>query len=250
MTVRASSDSLEMVCALTLFAASALSQATSEGSLSGTVTYRNRMALTRDAVLTVSLDRFAGSVHSNVSEVKMRLDGKQVPVSFVLPYAVPKSTDARYGVRAEIRSGDRILFASASTSMVRLGQKARLELVLVPAASDDVPRITGPLWELMALEGQAVNLDDHPPTLTFAKDGSLQGFGGVNRFGGSYVLGKGPAQIDPGPMTLMAGSPERMDVESRFVRILPLVNRAGVFEGELVLMRGEKELARFRRGKS
>ncbi|MBS1715791.1 MAG: META domain-containing protein [Armatimonadetes bacterium] len=238
-----------MSIVLPLIATAVFLQSPMEGSFSGTVTYRSRMALPTGSVLVVALDRFAGPDHSNVTEVRMNLGGKQVPVAFALPYTGLKTQGTRYGVRAEIRHEGRVLFSSPSTRSVQPGQKSKIGLVLVPAAQADTPKIVDTHWELMALDGKPIGSPERPPTLALSRDGKLQGFGGVNRFGGSYVLGERSAQFDPGPMTLMAGPPELMDTESAFVRILPLANRAEVFEGELVLLRGERELARFRKSK-
>lgn len=216
--------------------------------VSGSVAYRERIALTPSARVTIAIDRFDGSNQTNLSEVTIHLRGRQVPVSFNLPFMAGRDK-ARYGVRATIHDGGRLMFESPSATMITPGTKRLVNLMLV-RAKPSTPQWTNVTWELMAMDGKRVEISGRMPSLNFEEgSGRLTGFGGVNRFSGTYSYNAPHAQIDLGPMTLMAGPPEAMELEGKLVQLLPMVNRMGVQEGELVLSRGAKELARFRKTK-
>lgn len=212
----------------------------------GTVTHRERMALPPEAVLTVSLDRFSNGAQVNLSELRLRLDGKQVPVSFRLPYSAGSLVKgATYGVRADVRVGDRVLFESPRHAMVIANGRRQVDLVLVRSAA--APSFLNVEWELFWMDGKDVT-QERPPTLRLeGRDGRIGGSTGVNRFGGTYVWTAPKLDLNLGAMTKMASTPERMAVESDFVRLLGRVDRVELFEGELTLMRGDAPLLRFRR---
>ena len=94
------------------------SQGTSHSAaVTGSVTYRERVALPPDALVEVRLEdasRGNGGVRV-LSEAEIPAKGRQVPISFELPYD-SRSIDAthRYQVRASIRSKGQVIFASAS----------------------------------------------------------------------------------------------------------------------------------------
>lgn len=212
-----------------------------DGLVVGTATYRERIALPPDAVFVAVLERDLRGSRQVVTEVRRTLGGKQVPLDFSLPYSVEPSPTARYEVRAEIRGKDGVLFLTPEPRPVRLGTKDRISLMLVRASTS----VVGVTWTLTWLEGKTVSASQGSPTLTLADDGTLRGFGGVNQFGGTYHWAAPQIQIDPGATTLMAGPPEAMETEAAYLRMLPLANRMGLFRGNLVLRRGDKELARF-----
>lgn len=213
--------------------------------ITGKVTYRERIALPEDAELVVSLDRFDGG-HRLVSEVRMVLDGAQVPISFAIPFVRTGASEGEFGVRAAIVSGGKRLFESEEHTPVLSNGQSEANIVLVRATAPE-PAVIGVEWKLRWLEGAEIAASERGPTLTFLEDGTIQGFSSVNGFGGEYAWSAPSIQIDPGAMTMMAGPPELMAIENGFLRVLPIANRLELFEGELVLKRGERELARFTR---
>lgn len=217
--------------------------------VTGTLTYRERMALPADAEVVVYLDEFnKNGLHRTIASVEMRLGNKQVPISFSLPYqAAAINKGSTVGVRAEIRTSKGLLFESPRTETVVSNGKFKIDLTLVRSQVVYAP-LTNVTWELFAIGTEPLNWSERRPTLKFSQ-GQVQGFSGVNRFSGTFKVDRNMVQIDPGAMTRMAGSPERMEVESRLTTQLPLVNRFAIFEGELVLYRGDKELFRFRNAK-
>jgi len=105
-----------------------------EAAVTGTLTYRERIALPADAVITVQLRDVS------LMDVAARLVSEQVispqhavPVPFTLPYD-PADIDERmtYAVHATIRSGERLLFITDRIyPVLTRGQSDQVDLVLV-----------------------------------------------------------------------------------------------------------------------
>lgn len=98
------------------FAACSLPAGTGQGSalVTGTVTYRERIAVPTDAVVTVSLEDVSKmDVPSTlVAETRFRANGGP-PYAFALGYdPADIHNGRRYSLRATIRLGERLLFTS------------------------------------------------------------------------------------------------------------------------------------------
>jgi putative lipoprotein len=103
-------------------------------TVTGTVTYRERMALTPGAVVEVQLldvsvaDAAAKTIASQTIKPK-----HQVPIPFELTYE-PAGIDERmtYAVRATIREGERLMFTTdRSYRVLTRGHPDHVDLVLV-----------------------------------------------------------------------------------------------------------------------
>jgi len=107
--------------------------------LKGTVDYRERLALPPDSMLVISLTDTSPVIVTTriVAEAVLRVDGKEPPIPFELPYDRARiASDRDYGVRAAIRSGDRILFETpAAHPVITRGNPKRVELKLVRASA-------------------------------------------------------------------------------------------------------------------
>lgn len=97
-------------------------------------------------------------------------------------------------------------------------------------------------WLLVEIEGQAIDAvkpdSAQLPTIHFAADGSVSGAAGVNRFAGrgeATTWQDGPVAFGALAVTRMAGPPEAMDFESRFLDLLSRVERMGVAPDRLWL---------------
>lgn len=113
-----------------------------------------------------------------------------------------------------------------------------------PAASTGLP-LAGTEWQCLTIAGAPVK-DPQPPTLAFGADGRASGFAGVNRYGGSWTAAAGNAlKLGPMAATRMAGPPERMDLEQRFLAALEGVDAATVQGPTLALRRGTTVTATF-----
>ena len=104
-------------------------------------------------------------------------------------------------------------------------------------------------WTVIEIGGIAVAAD-RPPDLVIAEGGRITGFGGVNQFNTSVdaaLLRNGWFAIGEIASTRMAGSPEAMDLESRYFNALRRTNRF-YFDGEdLYLVRGDSVFVRLTR---
>ncbi len=124
------------VCLLALpFAASVALAQPANPQLTGSVAYRERIALPSDAVIDVQLlDTSVADVASQtVAEVLINAEGRQVPVAFTLAYDPAKIVPAdRYSVRATIRSGDGMLMFSTTQAYPVLthGAPSKVNLIL------------------------------------------------------------------------------------------------------------------------
>jgi putative lipoprotein len=102
--------------------------------VTGTVSYRERIALPPDAVVLVQLrDVSLMDVAAKLISEQIIKPEHSVPIPFSLPYA-PQDIDERmtYSVFATIRSGDRLLFVSdRSYQVLTRGHSDYIDLILV-----------------------------------------------------------------------------------------------------------------------
>lgn len=104
--------------------------------VSGTVTYRERIVLARNAILTVRLVDISrqNAPSKLITEQRINLDGQQVPIAFRLKFNERDiSFRNDYAVEAEISSGGRILFKNDVTNRVLTqGNPNKVEIITVP----------------------------------------------------------------------------------------------------------------------
>jgi putative lipoprotein len=120
---------------------------TQDNVVSGTVTYRQRIALPDTAVLSVRLlDVTREDISAvTIAEQRIQTDGKQVPLSFDIVYE-PEKIDPknRYSVRAEIYDGGRLLFTTgANVPVITQGNPRVVDMVLVPVGGAGRDRGSG-----------------------------------------------------------------------------------------------------------
>jgi heat shock protein HslJ len=120
------------------------------------------------------------------------------------------------------------------------------------AGKDPLSQLAGE-WTLSQLGGSPIAgllAGGKAPTLNFAKDGVVSGFGGVNRFGGGKVdasqLAQGNLNLGNMFSTKMAGSPEAMKLESDYLAALSNAKSFKLMDGGkgLSLTDGASELLR------
>jgi heat shock protein HslJ len=110
-------------------------------------------------------------------------------------------------------------------------------------------------WTLRQIRGADVSsmlpAGARAPTLTFASDGHVSGFAGVNRASGSLdtaALDQGRFTLSPMAVTKMAGLPQAMALEDKFLGSLNEVNAARIQGDTLTLSKGNTPLLQFTRG--
>lgn len=222
------------------------------GEITGTVAYREKIALPAGAVVTVRLEdvSLADAPSKLVSELRFATGGKQVPFAFRLPYvdsAIQRRS--RYHVRASIHAGGQLLFTTTEARLVITNALKKVSLVLTRVVAMDSPPIQGPTWTLTELGGKPAILGrTGAPTIKLSTEKSEFGaYTGVNSLGGTFKITGTSIKFDPGPQTLIAGSPELMDQERDFNAALKNATSFRIVDGKLELLRGSEVLARFQK---
>lgn len=109
------------------------------GEVSGTVTYRQRIALPPDAVIRVRLaDVSRQDVPAEMlAEVDVPADGRQVPIPFRLTFPSSRIDPAHtYSVSARILVADRMTMTSTTVNPVLTrGATSQVEIVVSPVST-------------------------------------------------------------------------------------------------------------------
>lgn len=102
-------------------------------------------------------------------------------------------------------------------------------------------------WVLTQIEGSPVGRElpegSRRPSLTIDAEGSVSGFGGVNRLAtrlDPLDIPRGRFHVGPIAATKMAGPPAAMALEDRFVRLLAAAETFQMDGGALVVLPGGK----------
>ena len=102
-------------------------------------------------------------------------------------------------------------------------------------------------WNLVRIGDEAVPEGIEVPNLTFEADGTVQGFAGVNRIGGSLQK-EGDLLFGPLMMTRMAGPEPAMTLEMNFSAALSKVTQATIEGDTLTLSAPDQPDVVFSRG--
>jgi putative lipoprotein len=245
----------ELIMLMLVLACAHHSQPSPEGGvLSGTVAYRERMALPSDAVIQVQLsDVSVQDVPAPVvAETTVDPQGRQVPLPFELHYDAGKVDPKRtYAVRAAIRSEGQLLFTTTgATHVLTQGNPSRVDLVLTKAAARSATAggvLSGSTWKLEDLGGTAV-LDQPQATLEFPDEGRVAGKGSCNRFFGSVQVSGESISFGALGSTRMACPDAVMTQEAAYFNALQNAERY-VIDGSslLIYSRGMDKPLRFSR---
>ena len=161
------------------------------GTVTGTVTYRECMALPADAEVQVLLADVSrqDAPAPTLAEATIRPDGRQVPLPFELRYD-PAAIEANhtYAVRASIRSAGRLLFSTTTAyHVLTRGHPTHVDLLLTLVPVSATVSLWGTSWGLEDLAGAGV-MDYVRATLEFPERGKIAGNGSCNRFFGSATI--------------------------------------------------------------
>ena len=103
-------------------------------TVSGSLTYKERVVLPDDAIITVNLSdiSLADAPARVISTVSFPAEGKQVPFDFSLPYSTAQIKGAQtITVSARITHGDKLLFTTKSVNEVLThGKPSTVKVVL------------------------------------------------------------------------------------------------------------------------
>jgi len=229
-------------------------------TLTGTVTYRQRIALPPEALVVVRLEdtSLADAPAVPVAETSFSADGRQVPLPFAITYA-PASIKAEhsYSVRASIEIDGELRWTSTTAyHVLTRGNPSQVDIVVdqVNAVPPEPPanatRLRDTEWMLVEFDGRSVPppVDGgRAPMIVFQNEGSsVSAQGHCNRHFGSF-------EADDAAGTLVIrligstrmGCPEPVMAEE--AEFLAALGRVATFriEGEPLTLEGGNAVAKF-----
>lgn len=163
--------------------------------VTGTVTYRERIALPPDAVVDVWITDIGPGVVAQaiLAEATVPAAGRQVPLPFEVRIDPARVQATRpYGLRAAIRAGGETWFATtAPVPVLTQGAPAEVTVMVTRAGSGVAagasPSLVGTRWRLEDLAGAGV-VANVEATLEFPEAGRVAGRGSCNRFFGTVTI--------------------------------------------------------------
>lgn len=218
---------------------------TDSRTFTGAVTYRERMALPHDAVLTVTLEdvSMADAPATTLAQTTTALNGRQVPIPFSLLYPTAAvKPGAIYAARARVTEGDQVLFITTERIQVDPLDPASVEMVMTRVVADAPPvpdvSLADTYWKLVEVAGQPVVVADgaREPHVVLGGDGRFHGSGGVNNLMGGYTRIGDALTFSQVASTLMAGTPEAMAQEQQILGALGTVRGFRIVGDSLTLV--------------
>ena len=201
--------------------------------MTGTVAYRERIALPADAVIQVQLSDVSrqDAPASVIAETTFTAAGRQVPFPFELRYRPDRiEPNHSYAVRATIRGEGRLLFTTDVVHhVITRGNPDEVSLMLVSAGGGPRPSrmpaaSSVPPGKLEDLGGAGV-IDNSMATLEFPESGKVAGRGSCNRFFGSVEISGESIKFGQLGSTRMACPEAVMNQESRYFQALEAAER-------------------------
>jgi putative lipoprotein len=205
------------------------------GVVTGVATYRERMAMPKDAVLEATLSDVSkmDAPAETIGTATMENPGNP-PYHFSITYDPRRIVENHaYAVRATIKIGGHLAFASDTSYPVitrgngkdvniLLKGVARTTATAATGASSGSVRLEDTTWKLTRLGDQDIVASENQRQPYIVLDSSnhrVTGSGGCNRLTGSYTLEKQTIHFGPIASTMMA-CPSGMDHEGSFLHAL------------------------------
>ncbi len=214
-----------------------------EVTISGSVFYRERMALPGNATLLVQLVDTSQTPAGVIGEMSVHPAG-QVPIAFSLTVdAARPAPEKAHGLVARIEVDGAAWFANKPPAPIDLTEPdAPLSVLLMRVAEKSPPEnsaeagsIEGTSWRLSSLGGA----DADPGVtsmLTFNDDGNVSGNGGCNSFGGQATFDRAKLKFGDLFSTMMACEEPKMKQEAAFLATLEKTASYSVEGGTLTLL--------------
>jgi putative lipoprotein len=213
-----------------------------EARISGTVSYRERIAMPPGYVVRVELLDISRQDAPSETLAAIELTrSHQVPVAYQLAFDESRIDPRhRYAVRAQIQVDGRLLFTSTQINLVITGGAAREANIWVqrigsPKVDAEAASLTfAGEWLAEDIGGRGI-IDNLQSTLRFDANALVSGLGGCNRFRGSYSSSGSNLRFGPLAATRIACVPAMMNQEARFFAALAGV-RSTRIEGPFLLL--------------
>ncbi len=228
--------------------------APSPGTITGTLAYRERVALPADAAIDVKLQDVSQqpAAAKTIGESIFAPNGQQVPIPFQLSYNPADVNPAHtYQVRANISINGKTMFASTTAyPVITKGAPSQVVMMLQQVQTPAAPagrKLTDTRWTLVELNGTAAvpATNGTPAHLELYKNSQLSGSTGCNSIAGSYIAADGGLQFTPGATTMMACPPPQTQQEQAFFTALKATTAYRIDGDRLELLNGQQVLAKF-----
>lgn len=212
------------------------------GTLTGTASYRERIALPSGATFEAILEDVS---RAGAPATVLGRYGPAPAASPPFPFTIDYDDAAvvaghRYNVRASVRHDGKLLFTSDRHTDA-FGRSGPLDIRMVRVKAPPAPKspttLRGTYWKLVALRGKPVTAfkDQREPHLILdTGEYRVSGSGGCNNLIGGFTL-----DADRLRFTQMAGTmmmcPEGMEQEASFLKTLETVARFRIAGDALTL---------------
>jgi putative lipoprotein len=229
------------------------SGAAGDAVVTGTVAYRERVALPPDAVVELSIidASVSDAAAPALATATVHAEGRQVPLPFSISYDPAKIYRQHlYTIRAQIKRGGELLFA---TDMVRAvitqDNPTKVDLMLSrvdPTSAAAKGDLEGTLWELEDLSGDGVVSGTHV-TLDFSEKGRATGNGSCNRYFSTVEMSGSSIRFGAVGATRMACATAVSLQEVKYFEALEAAHRFTIEDNTLSIFGGGSRPLRFTR---
>ncbi|OUS36998.1 hypothetical protein A9Q94_07320 [Rhodobacterales bacterium 56_14_T64] len=199
------------------------------GTVDGSVTYLQRIAVPPDAKLLVELRDVSLMDVASKLVASQEYDLTGVPTDYELSFLNSEIlANNSYAVSARITQGDKLLFITDTAyPVLTRGASDTADMIVIPVTSTATEQADLQLdntnWTLIELNGAAVD-KGRDPGFVFATAGQFSASGGCNRFMGQAELSGNEISFpDQMAGTMMACAPELDTQENDFLAALPKV---------------------------
>jgi putative lipoprotein len=219
-------------------------------SVTGNITYRERIMLSPTAIVNVRLEDVSLADAPSVLIAEQNIENAgQVPISFELMYN-PKIIDPRgtYVVRATIYEGGEVRFVTdtAYPTLTR-GRGQFVDLTLIAAdrnSPDTADQFLDVEWVLISMNNETVVLSESgkaPSILFDSESNTVSGFAGCNTFVGGFSNEDGELVIGEMAMTMMACG-DAMELENDYAAALRASVGFDIDQGQLTTTNAEGDV--------
>jgi putative lipoprotein len=228
-----------------------------QGNVTGTVNYRERIALPSDAAIDVRLEDTSpqNATAKLIGESVFAAAGQQVPIPFQVSFNTADINPAHtYQLRANITVDGTKIFASTSaypviTNGAPMQANIMLQKMQVTAPEKTSgPKLHGTYWSLVELNGNPAvpGMGRTQPYIRLHREQSrFEGSSGCNGVTGTYLVQQSALQFNPSAATLMMCPQALMEQERGLISALKATSSYKLEGDMLELSNGTAVVARF-----
>lgn len=220
--------------AFTLLPFLASSFAASAGTVTGSATYLQKIAVPQGATLSVKLldTSLADAPAKLLASKEINVDG--IPVPFSLDYD-DAEIDPRftYSIDIEMRGDEMLLFRSTTNvPVITHGAPNHVDVILEMISASN-PSLTGTSWEFRVINGTEIT-SDRKPNIQFGEDSVVSIDSTCNKMNGQITIENSSLTFSPNMMgTLMACPEPYNSMEAEVSSLLSTITGYSVLSGQL-----------------